>query len=192
MPNEGRRDVIVALDVSTSCTGICVLSLEYDDSRRPLLLELSCMDFKGCKTVWQKADFAMKSLEVLGGRDDLNVVGFVLEEPLLGFTGGKSSASTITSLIRFNGILSYIGREVFGLDPVHISAAHARKMCGIKLVKKALGGPQKEQVFKHMTEHDLQHVLWPVKKSGKTVDWSRDATDAYVIARCHKISMGHA
>jgi hypothetical protein len=45
----------------------------------------------------------------------------------------------------------------------------------------------KEQVFKYMAEHDLQHVQWPLKKNGSAVDWSRDATDSYVIARAASI-----
>jgi hypothetical protein len=41
----------------------------------------------------------------------------------------------------------------------------------------------KEQVFKYMSENDLKHIQWPLKKTGVSVDWSRDATDSYVIAR---------
>jgi hypothetical protein len=34
-----------------------------------------------------------------------------------------------------------------------------------------------------MAKNDLKDFSWPKKKSGKIVDWSRDATDAYVIAK---------
>jgi hypothetical protein len=94
-----------------------------------------------------------------------------------------SSAATITTLMRFNGIVSYIGRNIFGVEPEYISAAHARKLCGIKMQRTSVAGMSgKEQVFKYMSENDLKHVVWPKKKNGKDVDWSRDATDAYVIA----------
>jgi hypothetical protein len=86
--------------------------------------------------------------------------------------------------MRFNGIVSYISREIFKVDSEYISASHARKLCGIKMQRNSIDGMSgKEQVFKHMSENDLKHVQWPLKKSGAPVDWSRDATDSYVIAR---------
>jgi hypothetical protein len=86
--------------------------------------------------------------------------------------------------MRFNGIVSYIGRQIFGIDPLYISSSTARKTCGIKMQKTAKAGMSgKEQVFKYMMEHDLKHVTWPKKKNGNDVDWSRDAVDAYVISR---------
>ena len=98
-----------------------------------------------------------------------------------------SSAQTITQLIRFNGIVSYIARNIFKQEPEYISSSHARKLCGMKLQKTAIAGPQKEQVFSHMVSNDLKHVQWPVTKTGKVVPWSRDATDAYVIARAASV-----
>jgi hypothetical protein len=86
--------------------------------------------------------------------------------------------------MRFNGIVSYIGRGVFGIDPTYISSASARKLCGIKMQRTSIAGMSgKEQVFKHMSEHDLKHVTWATKKNGSPIDASRDMTDAYVIAR---------
>ena len=118
----------------------------------------------------------------------LKISRVVLEEPLMGFRQGMSSAHTISTLMRFNGIVSYLAREAFHVEPEYIGSAHARKLCGVKLKRTSIGGPQKEQVFKHMAEHDLQHVVWPLKKNGKTVDWSRDACDAYVIARAASVN----
>jgi hypothetical protein len=120
------------------------------------------------------------------GQDKIDRV--VLEEALLGFRPGMSSAMTISTLMRFNGIVSYLARETFHVEPEYIGSAHARKLCDVKLQRIALGGPQKLQVFKHMNEHDLKHVVWPLKKSGKVVDWATDACDAYVIARAAMIN----
>jgi hypothetical protein len=39
-----------------------------------------------------------------------------------------------------------------------------------------------------MKANDLKHVAWPLKKNGKEEDWSRDATDAYVIARAAQVN----
>jgi hypothetical protein len=125
-----------------------------------------------------------RSVIRFGIRQILGDYKVYLEEPLMGFRTGMSSAATITTLMRFNGIVSYISRGIFGVDPQYIASSTARKSCGIKLQKTSVAGINgKEQVFRYMSENDLKHVVWPKKKNGEPVDWSRDATDAYVIAR---------
>lgn len=191
--------IILGLDVSTSVTGVCVIDSDVQpDAAGSHILLLDRIEFKKCKTLWDKADTVSRYLDDLirGSFDDddkKHLLGIcpdriVLEEPLMGFRPGMSSAQTITTLMRFNGIVSYIARRTFKQDPEYINAPHARKLCGIKLQKTAIGGPQKEQVFAHMAANDLQHVRWPVKKSGQAADWSRDATDAYVIARAAQVN----
>ena len=184
--------IILGLDVSTSCTGVCVVdsSVEPDVAGSHILF-LDRIEFKKCKTFWDKTDVVANYLDDLirgSFEDDRLKDGIcpdriVLEEPLMGFRPGMSSAQTITQLMRFNGIVSYIARLRFKCEPEYIGSAHARKLCGMKLQRTAVAGPQKEQVFSYMSEHDLQHVSWPLTKTGKTEPWSRDATDAYVIAR---------
>lgn len=176
--------IIFGLDVSTSVTGICILSAEtLPDDKGSHILHLDRIEFKKCKTFWEKADLTSLELRNLSKKYP-GTPRVALEEPLMGFRTGMSSAATITTLMRFNGIVSYISREIFGVDPEYISSASARKLCGIKMQKTAKAGMSgKEQVFKYMSENDLKHVNWPEKKNGEPVDWSRDATDAYVIAR---------
>lgn len=180
--------LILGLDVSTSCTGVCVIDSDVTpDEKGSHILILEAIEFKGCKTLWDKADDVQRHLDALAcGDKRLTYRGIdriVVEEPLMGFRPGMSSAQTITQLMRFNGIVSYIARNIFKVEPEYIGSAHARKLCGIKLQRTAIGGPQKEQVFSHMAVNDLKHVVWPLTKSGKVVSWSRDACDAYVIAR---------
>jgi hypothetical protein len=176
--------LIVGLDVSTSVTGFCVLDSSLGNSQDGShILHLDRIEFKGSETLWKKADKVAESLQDLKTKHHDVAWQLSLEEPLLGFQKGMSSAATITTLMRFNGIVSYIGRNIFGVEPEYISAAHARKLCGIKMQRTSVAGMSgKEQVFKYMSENDLKHVVWPKKKNGKDVDWSRDATDAYVIA----------
>lgn len=176
--------IIFGLDVSTSVTGICVLdSGTLPDDKGSHILHLDRIEFKKCKTFWEKADVTSTELHKLSQKYP-GTYRVALEEPLLGFRTGMSSAATITTLMRFNGIVSYISREIFGVDPEYISSASARKSCGIKMQKTSKAGMSgKEQVFKYMSEHDLSHIDWPKKKNGEPADWSRDATDAYVIAR---------
>jgi hypothetical protein len=175
--------IILGLDVSTSCTGVCVLDgSAKPDGYQSNIKVLDRIEFKGCKTFWDKVDRVEKYLWDL--EKIHHIARIVLEEPLMGFRPGMSSAQTISMLLRFNGIVSNLARKQFGVDPEYISANHARKTCGVKLQRTSVAGmSQKEQVFKHMSENDLKGVSWPTKKNGAVADWSRDATDAYVIAR---------
>lgn len=173
--------IILGLDVSTSVTGICVVRSDVQpDATGSHIMLLDRIEFPKCKTLWDKADAVATYLSTLTA---WGIDRVVLEEPLMGFRPGMSSAQTITQLMRFNGVVSYVARNTFNHEPEYIGSAHARKLCGIKLQRTAVGGPQKEQVFAHMSANDLKHVHWPTTKTGKVVGWSRDATDAYVIAR---------
>lgn len=182
--------VTIGLDVSTSCTGVCVVRNDSSPDRLGSnVLLIDRIEFKGCETMWDKADFVKKELASIVQKvmldDPTNVVSNVcIEAALMGFRPGMSSAATISTLQKFNGIVSYVARETFHVDPQYIAAAHARKVCGVKLQRTSKCGKSgKQQVFEHMQVHDLSHVIWPVKKNGKPKDWAYDATDAYVVAR---------
>lgn len=177
---------VLGLDVSTSITGMCFIDSSIpDDGKGSQIILLDYVDLRKCKDIWTKIDIVESVLNDLVyrrklGKPDL----FVLEEPLLGFSTGQSSASTIMTLLRFNGMVSYVGRKIFEENPTYVSAATARKTCGIKLQqRKKCGKSHKEQVFEHMINNDLRHVTWDRKKNGDFVDAAKDMTDAYVIAR---------
>ena len=185
--------IILGLDVSTSCVGVCIL----DDAAKPGVIDpdsyhfqikwLDRIEFKGCKTFWDKVDRVEEYLRSL--ETGHHIARIAIEEPLMGFRPGMSSAQTISMLLRFNGIVSQLARKQFNVEPEYVSANHARKVCGIKLQRTAVAGmSQKEQVFKHMSENDLKNFPWPIKKNGQVADWSRDACDAYVIARSAQVN----
>lgn len=175
--------LVLGLDVSTSVTGVCIINADAEPILGTHILHLDRIEFKKCTTLWDKADKVHQELSAITKLHP-GEYRIALEEPLLGFQKGMSSAATITTLMRFNGIVSYIARGILGVEPEYISAAHARKLCGVKMLRTSVAGKSgKEQVFSYMADNDLKHVQWPLKKSGAVVDWSRDATDAYVIAR---------
>jgi hypothetical protein len=178
---------ILGLDVSTSIVGICVLNEDKCVDDTDYIAKFDSVNFKKCKTLWEKADLMSAYFATLQSEFN-NIKSIVVEEPLMGFRAGMSSAQTIAMLMRFNGIVSYMSRCLFNVDPVYINSAHARKKCGIKMQKTKIAGPQKEQVFKHMSENDLKLIVWDKKKNGDIVDESRDMCDAYVVARSFHLS----
>ena len=177
---------ILGLDVSTSATGVTIIDTDHDLSSLSHIVMLSAIELHKCKSIWEKADKVQQFLVDLKSKHVIDRIA--IEEPLMGFRPGMSSAQTISALLRFNGIVSYLSRDVFKQTPEYINASHARKLCGIKLQKTAIGGPQKAQVFKYFSEHDLKHIDWQKKKNGKIVDWAMDATDSYCIAKACAIS----
>lgn len=175
----------LGLDVSTSCVGVCVLEWNGTDFK---ILELDHIEFKKCKTLWEKADHLRIQLSQLS--DKFNVEHVFVEDAALRFSAGLSSARTIATLLRFNGLASYFARETFGHDAEYLTPNNARKLIGIKTQQvKKCGKSHKQQAFDHLAVTDLKNIDWPLKKSGKRVDWAYDATDAYVIAKAGFVSL---
>jgi len=182
---------VLGLDISTTCVGCCVIDrdMELDDNGKGIII-LDYTEFKKCNTFFEKADVVDRFFVALKSRvcemccDECVKFIVAVEEPLMGFQTGMSSAATITTLMRFNGITSYLARNTFKIDPQYISSSHARKLCGIKMQRtKVAGKCGKDQVFDYMCVNDLKYVKWPLKKNGTPKDIAKDMTDSYCIAR---------
>lgn len=174
---------VLGLDISTSYTGVAIL--EPDDLK---IIRLDHIHFKKCKTVWEKADRAAAYIDAI--TDDIDAI--YIEDPAKKFSTGTSSAGTIVTLARFNGLLSYMARNKFGLDPEYLSPGQARKLCGLKMQqKKKCGMTHKEQTFQAIMKTDLSHITWPNKlRSTNIVDYAYDIVDAYVICKAG-INLNH-
>ena len=181
----------LGLDISTSCTGWCVI--QQKDPQNVSKLELGFIPLSKLSGSYTKAQKVLDELESIKTRYDIDVV--YIEENLQTFKTGLSSAKTLASLARFNGIVSYLSEQVFQVSPEFLNVNSARKSVGIKLIKKKQGGkPTKEQVFDWANE-DLGKMGmpqdWPMKtlkggpRKGTVILDPRtyDMTDAYVIAR---------
>lgn len=174
--------LVCGLDISSSCTGCCVF-----EHLTGTIVHLGHIDFKKCKTVWEKADLATEYICSL----NYEIQCLAVEEIAKMFTPGMSSAGTIVTLARFNGLISYIARKHFGIDPLHITPALARRTCGLKMLSKKKDPKKrshKEQTFDLMMASDLKHIVWPTKRnSTKIVDYAYDQVDSYVIAKAGAI-----
>ncbi len=102
-----------------------------------------------------------------------------IEQPLHMFMKGKSSAKTLSALMTFNGIVSWLIYELFEIEPEYISASSARKHAGIRVPR---GQKAKEVVLKHILEQEPAfHIEYT--KHGNPVAGSYDKADAIVIAK---------
>lgn len=175
----------LGLDVSTSVVGICIL----DPAGKVVLLDN--VDLRKTPGTMAKAAAvrgAFRSL--LAGQPQLQGCNLFIEQNLSGFRPGFSSAGTILTLARFNGIVSLIGHETFGSEPQYVDFTKARKALGIKtLSKKKCGVDVKEQIWNHVSSQFTWQWDWKVLKSGprkgqRVLEQTQfDEADAWVVAR---------
>lgn len=182
--------MILGLDVSTSITGITVLS---SDGSLELMDFVELSKVKG--TIWDKVDKLKEELEKLVERYDITHI--FIEEPLSKFSKRRSSSHTISLLMRFNGIISYILYNMTGIDPEYIAPTAARKLCGLKMMNKTackkakiVWKPQKEQAFDQMSLNEaFEGYEWPLKRTGRLKDYCYDMMDSFIISRAGFIQL---
>ena len=172
--------MILGLDISTACTGWCILSEDAE------LIDIGYFDLKSYSDLYEKAESVKTQLQTL--REKFDVKKVFIEENLQAFRPGFSSAKTIVTLARFNGVVSYLTSLVFDLSPEYINVTAARKKVGLKIISKRRGGaPTKDQVFEWVSKKVDRD--WPTKilksgpRKGQEVleDFRYDMADAYVV-----------
>ena len=176
----------IGLDISTSVTGISVLK------RDGSLVALRALKLgPQYPTLWEKADAAEEELknlriqlDALLGKD-VAIGRIFVEENAKRFATGMTSADTILTLAKFNGIVCYIAQKMFRCPVIETNVISARSRCGIKVK----GKNQKEQVLAYNL---AAHPDWPwvthvVKGEVIFNACNKDLSDAYVIARGSQI-----
>ena len=111
--------MILGIDISTSITGFAVVG----DGQ---LLHYSSIDLRKYKGIFNKANALKVYLEDLfenyqleqedtsrWGKSEHPIEQIYIEQPLHMFMKGKSSAKTLSSLMSFNGVVSWLVYELF-------------------------------------------------------------------------------
>lgn len=163
--------MILGLDISTTVTAFTVLD---EDGK---IVSCEAVRLEKLKDLFVKAANIKKYVENLN--KTYNIKAIYIEEPLMSFSAGMSSAKTISTLMRFNGIVSWICCDVIGLDPQFISAATARKMYGVKMEK---GRKAKEVVFEAVIDRESDFKV-ELTAHGNPVPGSMDRSDSFIIAK---------
>ena len=119
--------MILGLDISTSITGLAIV----DKSGK--LLYTDHIDTRKEKNIFDKANKVRASLLELKNSNSIEHI--FIEQPFTFFNSGGSSAKTMATLQRFNGMVSWIVNEMFKIEPDYIGASEARKLCGVKIAR---------------------------------------------------------
>lgn len=163
--------MILGLDISTSITGITLL----DDNGEVKVM--NAIDTRKYKNFFQKAEAVKKVLTGLS--NSYKVEEIFIEQSLQSFRSGFSSAKTLSTLSRFNGIVSWMCYSLWNLEPQYLAATSARKLCGIKIPK---GEKAKPVVLQYVLDNEPTFVVEYTKHGNPKPD-SFDRADSWVIAK---------
>ena len=177
--------MILALDISTSCTGYCL----FDEDA---LVDIGSINLSKHKGLYEKASHVKSAIIEL---DDIHPIDrVVVEENLQAFRPGLSSAKTLMTLAQFNGVVRWICHERLNVPVEAINVNTARKNVGLKIDKKDKTKTTKEKVLDWVSKDDPT-IKWPTKilKSGPNKGQKRvcseayDMADAYVIGKAYQV-----
>lgn len=177
---------VLGLDVSTSNVGICLMdSKGPQDVRNLLAIAVPMSKVKG---LYAKSCVIQDVLHDVSRQHKVDLI--VIEESLQAFRSRMSSAKTISTLNRFNGIVSFISRSIFDVPVCLGNVISVRKAVGISIDKKS-DLNTKEQVL-HWTKQrpEMLEFDWPTKilksgpRKGEKIDepFCFDIADAFVMA----------
>ena len=164
----------LGLDISTSITGYTLLS------DRGEVVEIGSWDMRNKKQYHDWIDKTKKIKYELAILNKRCIINNVFIEPALNmFMMGKSSAHTISTLIKFNGIVSWLVYEAFEAEPEYIPAVSARKKCGLTIRR---GTKAKEQVIKFLLDTEPAFGV-DYTRTGKIQPHCYDEADSLIIAK---------
>ena len=177
--------IILGLDISTSITGYCLMDTDAPLGHR--LVQAEGIIISHEKDSYRKSVIIRDEFKNLLEQHKVDLI--VIEENLQAFRRGLSSARTLSTLARFNGIVSFLAQDIFQVPLQMINVNNARKRAGLSVDRKS-DIPIKEQILIWVSEQaDFQDYSWPMKtlksgpRKGQTVCDKRcfDIADATVI-----------
>ena len=177
--------IILGLDISTSITGYCLMNTEALPGHR--LIEAEGIIISHEKDTYKKSVDIRDVFMRLSDQHKIDVIA--VEENLQAFRRGFSSARTLSTLARFNGIVSFIAQDIFQAPLQMINVNSARKQIGL-IVDRKSDVSIKEQVLSWISDHpEFHNFEWPMKtlksgpRKGQTIHDNQclDIADAAVV-----------
>jgi hypothetical protein len=166
--------VFLGLDISTSSTGWALVAADGTP------IDIGWWDIAGIDGMHLKAEAVERGLRALPQPD-----GVFVEENVLGFSSGGSTAHVIVTLAKFNAVVSHTCWRIWGIPPISIPAIRARSLVGLKVPR---GENVKEHVLRWARARSDDR-FWPTRliKTGKRkglevpVQGCFDAADAFLL-----------
>lgn len=169
--------MILGLDISTSITGITVLTNQGDR------LYTGYCDMRKEKSFFKKGDMIRNELRRVINFCSTDTVERIervyVEESLQMFHSGRSSAKVLAALTAINKLVSYFVYDELGIEPEFLMAVSARKTLGIKVPR---GEKAKKVVLQFLLDNEPDFVVEYTRHGNPKAPFY-DMADSIVIAR---------
>jgi len=163
---------ILGLDISTSITGATIVQGNK-------IIETTYWDTRNKRkfpSLYEKAVLLQSDLWKIKTKH--NIEHIYIEQSLQSFRSGFSSARTLSTLARFNGIISFCCYKTFNIKPEMIAASSARKKAGLEIKR---GENSKEKVLQFVLDKYPQITI-EYTKYGNPKPGMLDMCDSIIIA----------
>ena len=164
--------MILGLDISTSVVGLSIINEDKE------LILCNALKFKANTELEFRAEFLTQSIKAL--EITYRIQHVFIEQPFIAFSGGKTTAVTMSKLQRFNGMCCYGIYSIFGDSPTLIQANKARGLVGVKVKR---GEKAKEKALKWVEEEYKKEFTYELTSHGNPKPGTYDMADSLVIAR---------
>jgi len=166
--------MLLGLDVSTSITGYTILDCHGK------LIRCNAWDVRNknrFKNYFEKANYIKDELCYIKGQYPIEKI--YIERPFMFFRSGGSSAKTMASLQKFNGIISWICYDILNQPINFLTASEARKLCGIKVAR---GEKAKKIVMNWLLKNESDFKVEYTHKNNPKPKYF-DMADSVVLAK---------
>ena len=169
--------MILGLDISTSIVGVAVINPDTKE-----LVVSEHIDLTKIDSVFSKAELVGAELWQISNAHGIE--NFFIETALMRFIPGRSRADTIVKLAKFNGIVSWMCYDTFGLKPTYLNVNTARSLYGLSFPRGTKGPQRKRMVVETVIEKEKTAFKYEMARGGKNYKkGTDDRADAVVIAR---------
>jgi hypothetical protein len=178
--------VFVSFDISTSCIGVSIFNENF---KLTSVKALKMTTNKDCQDDPEiiKGDGFKKFVEEL---KIYEIIDIFVEEPLV----KSNNVYTVNKLLKFNGICSYILRDVLGIIPKFMSVDEVRRIFCPEMTEydakknkfilkfKSRKIDPKTYIFEKIAK-DYENISWLFNKNGKLKTENFDITDSIALAK---------
>ena len=167
---------LLALDVSTFCTGYAIWNLNQNK-----LETAGHVALKNIKGLHEKVNMMFEVLDTLNENTD-KITEVVIEDIITKFISGKSNIKTIITLAAFNAIIQRKCYEMLNKYPTMMNVIRARNLADCKVPR---GTKSKDFILRRVIElhPEIKELLPLMKTKNEFSKEAYDVSDAVVIAR---------
>ena len=164
---------ILGLDISSSKIGIALLNGEE-------IIISEVLKFKPKTSLEERAEIFERRMRQIN--EQHVVYDVFVEQPAMMFKGGKTTAFTMATLQRFNGMCCYIVNIVFEMEAELINPNSARSTLGIKTPRGIPPRAKKNFIIERMSERFGDNFTYNMTRQGNPQPGTDDRADALVVA----------